>query len=215
MGRYLDNRMEEYILSHIDAENDYMHRLWREINLRLYNGHMTSDHLQGSLLRMVVSMLRPRRVLEVGTFGGYSALCMASALTDDAHLFTYDVNDELEGFTRQWINGSPYADRITYIVGDALQLAPTLGETFDLVLLDGDKRRYIDAYQMAMRVTGDEALILADNTLWSGNILDPAYDHDKQTSGVKVFNDYVAADPRVHTFILPFRDGVSIIQKKG
>ena len=213
--RYYSDTLEAYLLSHLPQESDYMHRLWRDINLRLYNGHMTSDHLQGELLRMFVRMVRPRRVLEVGTFGGYSALAMAAALSDEAHLYTFDSNDELEPFTRPWIEQSPHARRVTYIVGNALTGAPQLGETFDLVFLDGDKRSYIDAYEMAMSITSPTALILADNTLWSGNILDPAYANDRQTQGVKAFNDHVTADDRVDAFILPFRDGMTIIRKKG
>ncbi len=213
-SRYFDIAFEDYMLQHIDAESDYMHRLWRAINLQLYNGHMTSDHLQGSLLRMLVRMVRPHRVLEVGTFGGYSALSMAAALTDDAHLYTFDSNDELEPFTRRWIEGAPYASRITYMVGDAVQVAPRLGEMFDMVFLDGDKRTYVEAYEMAMGITTPDALIVADNTLWSGNILNEAYAHDRQTQGVKAFNDHVAADMRVSTFILPFRDGMTLLKKK-
>ena len=213
--RYYSDTLEAYLLSHLPQESDYMHRLWRDINLRLYNGHMTSDHLQGELLRMFVRMVRPQRVLEVGTFGGYSALAMASALSDEAHLYTFDSNDELEPFTRPWIEQSPHARRVTYIVGDALTGAPQLGETFDFVFLDGDKRSYIDAYEMAMSITSPTALILADNTLWSSNILDPAYANDRQTQGVKAFNDHVTADDRGDAFILPFRDGMTIIRKKG
>lgn len=212
--RYFPDTLEHYLLQHIDSEHPYLHRLWRAINLHLYNGHMTSDHLQGSLLQWLVRLVRPRRVLEVGTFGGYSALAMAAALSDDAHLVTFDSNDELEPFTRPWIEASPWAQRVTYRVGDALTEAPQLGKLFDMVFLDGDKRTYVDAYEMAMRLTTPQALIVADNTLWSGNILDDAYAHDRQTMGVKAFNDHVAADPRVSTFILPFRDGITLLQKR-
>ena len=128
----------DYILAHIDAEPDYLHRLWRATNLELLNGRMASGHLQGRLLKMLVEMVRPRNILEVGTFSGYSALCMAEGLADDdCRVYTFEVNDEVEDFTRRWIAGSPYGHRVQFTIGDALQLAPALGITFDMAFLDG------------------------------------------------------------------------------
>ena len=205
----------DYILAHIDAEPDYLHRLWRATNLELLNGRMASGHLQGRLLKMLVEMVRPRNILEVGTFSGYSALCMAEGLADDdCRVYTFEVNDEVEDFTRRWIAGSPYGHRVQFTIGDALQLAPALGITFDMAFLDGDKRTYIEAYEMALKVVRPGGFILADNTLWDGHVTDPAYDRDHQTQGIRRFNNYVAADARTDKVILPIRDGLTIVKKK-
>ena len=205
----------DYILAHIDAEPDYLHRLWRATNLELLNGRMASGHLQGRLLKMLVEMVRPRNILEVGTFSGYSALCMAEGLADDdCRVYTFEVNDEVEDFTRRWIAGSPFGHRVQFTIGDALQLAPALGITFDMAFLDGDKRTYVEAYEMALKVVRPGGFILADNTLWDGHVADPAYDRDHQTQGIRRFNDHVAADTRADKVILPIRDGLTIIKKK-
>ena len=205
----------DYILAHIDAEPDYLHRLWRATNLELLNGRMASGHLQGRLLKMLVEMVRPRNILEVGTFSGYSALCMAEGLADDdCRVYTFEVNDEVEDFTRRWIAGSPFGHRVQFTIGDALQLAPALGITFDMAFLDGDKRTYVEAYEIALKVVRPGGFIMADNTLWDGHVADPAYDRDHQTQGIRRFNDHVAADTRADKVILPIRDGLTIIKKK-
>ncbi len=205
--------IDDYLLRHIDPESDYLHRLWRAANIHLLAGRMSSGHLQGRLLKMLVKMIRPHRILEVGTFAGYSAICMAEGLTGDGRLYTFEIDDELEDFTRQWIDGSPVAHRIDFRIGDAITEAPRLGIPFDLVFLDGDKRTYTDAYEMALRVTTPGAFILADNTLWDGHVADSAYDRDAQTRGIRAFNDLVAADPRVEKVILPLRDGLTLMRK--
>lgn len=208
------NCQSEYILSHIDAEPEYLYRLWRATNIHLLNGRMASGHLQGRLLKMLVQMIRPKNVLEVGTFSGYSALSMAEGLEADGHLYTFEIDDEQEDFTRQWIEGSAVADRITFIIGDAISEAPRLGVTFDMVFLDGDKRTYVEAYEMALGVLRPGGFIIADNTLWDGHITDPAYDRDHQTQGIRRFNDHVATDQRVEKVIVPLRDGLTLIRKK-
>ena len=204
----------DYILSHIDAEPDYLHRLWRATNLELLNGRMASGHLQGRLLKMLVEMIRPRNILEVGTFSGYSALCMAEGLADDdCRVYTFEVNDEVEDFTRQWIGGSPFGHRVQFTIGNALQLAPALGISFDMAFLDADKRTYVEAYEMALSVVRTGGFIIADNTLWDGHVVDSSYDRDHQTQGIRRFNDYVAADARTEKVILPIRDGLTIMKK--
>ncbi len=206
--------LDDYILSHSDPEPDYLYRLWRATNIHLLHGRMASGHLQGRLLTMLVTMIRPQRILEVGTFSGYSALCMAEGLPDGGILYTYEINDEQEDFTRPWIEGSPYHDRIRFLIGDAVTEAPRLGITFDLVFLDGDKRTYVDAYEMALSVLAPGGFILADNTLWDAHVVDPTYARDAQTQGILAFNDHVAADPRVQRVILPLRDGLTLIRKR-
>ena len=204
----------DYILSHIDTEPDYLHRLWRATNLELLNGRMASGHLQGRLLKMLVRMIRPATILEVGTFSGYSAISMAEGLDEGGRLYTFEINDEMEDFTRPWIEGSPVADKIEFIIGDALIEAPKLGIQFDMAFIDGDKRTYRECYEMVMTILRPDGFILADNTLWDGHVVDHAYDQDRQTQGIETFNDYIADDDRVEQVILPLRDGLTLIRKK-
>ena len=208
------NALEDYILAHTEPEPDYLYRLWRATNIHTIHGRMASGHLQGRLLKMLVQMIRPERILEVGTFSGYSAISMAEGLLGDGHLYTFEINDEMEDFTRPWIEGSSVADRITFIIGDALTEAPKLGLMFDMAFIDGDKRTYRDCYEMVMRLLKPGGFILADNTLWDGHVVDHAYDHDRQTQGIETFNDYVMTDGRVEQVILPLRDGLTLIRKK-
>ena len=206
--------LDDYILDHTSPEPDYLYRLWRATNVKTLHGRMASGHLQGRLLKMLVEMIRPQNVLEVGTFSGYSAISMAEGLTEGGRLYTFEVNDEMEDFTRPWIEQSAVADKITFIIGDALDGAPRLGVEFDMVFIDGDKRAYCDYYDMALSVLRPGGFIVADNTLWDGHVTDPAYDHDQQTQGIRRFNDYVAGDPRTEQVILPMRDGLTLIRKK-
>lgn len=206
--------LDDYILDHTSPEPDYLYRLWRATNLKTLHGRMASGHLQGRLLKMLVEMIRPQNVLEVGTFSGYSAISMAEGLNEGGRLYTFEVNDEMEDFTRPWIEQSAVADKITFIIGDALDGAPRLGVEFDMVFIDGDKRAYCDYYDMALSVLRPGGFIVADNTLWDGHVTDPAYDHDQQTQGIRRFNDYVAGDLRSEQVILPMRDGLTLIRKK-
>ena len=209
-----DEAIEAYILQHMDEESDYLKALYRKAHLKLINPRMTSGHLQGRLLKMLVQLARPKRVLEIGTFAGYSALCMAEGLGEGALLHTYEIDDELEDFTRPWIEGSPYGDKVCFHIGNALEEVPQLGEVFDFVFMDGDKRQYMECYEMILQHTSPGALILADNTLWDGHVVDKAYLNDRQTVAINEFNAFVAADKRVEKLILPLRDGLTMIRKK-
>lgn len=204
--------LEKYVLSHIDAEGDYLYRLYRATNIQLLHGRMASGHLQGRLLKMLVEMVKPKNILEVGTFSGYSAICLAEGLADGGKVYTFEINDEQEDFTRPWIEGSHVADKIEFIIGDAITEAPRLGIIFDMAFIDGDKRTYIETYEMALKVMKPGGFILADNTLWDGHVVDPAYDHDQQTIGIRNFNDHISRDPRVEKVILPLRDGLTLIK---
>lgn len=210
----MTDELEQYVLAHSDPEGDYLHRLWRATNLHTLHGRMASGHLQGRLLRMLVRMARPRRVLEIGTFSGYSAICIAEGLDDGARLYTFEINDEMEDFTRPWIEGSAVADKIEFIIGDAIKEAPKLGVTFDMAFIDGDKRTYTDAYEMTMGILRPGGFILADNTLWDGHVLEAPHPTDRQTAGIESFNDFIAHDDRVEKLILPLRDGLTIAMKK-
>lgn len=206
--------IEKYVLTHSEPEGDYLYRLYRATNIHTIHGRMASGHLQGRLLKMLVSMIRPKNILEVGTFSGYSAICMAEGLDEGGKVWTFEINDEMEDFTRPWIENSPVADKIDFRIGDANIEAPKLGVTFDLAFVDGDKRTYVETYEMVLRLLRPGGYIIADNTLWDGHVTDPAYDHDHQTQGIRQFNDHVAADNRVEQVIVPLRDGLTLIRKK-
>lgn len=206
--------LESYILNHIEPEPDYLYRLWRATNIHMLHGRMASGHLQGRLLKMLVKMIRPKNVLEVGTFSGYSAICMAEGLEKGGMVYTFEINDEQEDFTRPWIEGAPVADRIRFIIGDANTEAPKLGITFDMAFIDGDKRTYRDTYETVLALLRPGGFIVADNTLWDGHVVDHNYDRDPQTQGIETFNDYVMHDDRVEQVILPLRDGLTLIYKR-
>ena len=206
--------LDEYVLRHTEAEPEYLYRLWRATNIRTIHGRMASGHLQGRLLKMLVEMIQPQWVLEVGTFSGYSAISMAEGLPEGGRLYTFEINDEMEDFTRPWIEGSEVADKIEFIIGDALTEAPKLGITFDMAFIDGDKRTYCECYEMVMGILRPGGFILADNTLWDGHVVDESYSKDHQTQGIVDFNDHVARDERTEQVILPLRDGLTIIRKK-
>lgn len=205
--------IDEYILRHIDEESDYLKALYRDTHLKLLYPRMASGHLQGRVLKMFVRMIRPRQVLEIGTYSGYSALCMAEGLPDRGMLHTFEINDEQEDFTRFWLENSVYADKIKFYIGDALELVPKLGLAFDFAFIDGDKRKYVDYYEMTLNCLSDGGYIIADNTLWDGHVLDHLSGGERQTAGIKSFNDLVAGDKRVEKVILPLRDGLTVIKK--
>lgn len=207
-----ENILDEYVLSHSDAEPEYLYRLWRATNVHMLHGRMASGHLQGRLLKMFVKMVNPQNIIEVGTFSGYSALCMAEGLSEHGHLYTFEINDEQEPFTRKWIENSPWADKITFIIGDAATEAKKIGKSFDFAFMDGDKRTYVETYESLLPLMNKGAFILADNTLWDGHVTDAEYDKDQQTVGIRRFNDYVAADKRVEKVLLPLRDGLTMIR---
>lgn len=217
--------LQDYIESCTTPEPELLARIARDTNLHVINPHMLSGQVQGELLRMLSRMIRPRRILELGTFTGYSALCLAEGLTDDGLLITIEHNDELEETIRHNFSLSPMGARIQLIIGDAKNIlshpiasascseASSSEASFDLVFIDADKREYPEYYDLVFPLVRPGGFILADNTLWDGHITDPAYDRDKQTLGLRRFNRMVADDPRVSQVILPVRDGLTIIYK--
>lgn len=209
-----EDMLEEYISAHIDAEGEVLSALYRDTNIHLLNPRMASGHIQGRLLKMLTRMIAPQRVLEIGTFTGYSAICIAEGLPAGAVVHTIEYDDELEDFIRKWIERSGMSDRICLHIGDALKIAPALGMTFDMVFIDGEKREYPQYYGMALDLVRPGGYIIADNTLWDGHVVDPAYDRDAQTIAVRQFNDMVAADGRVEVAMIPIRDGITLIRKK-
>ena len=206
--------IDAYILNHIDEEGEYLTALYRATNIHLLRPRMASGHLQGRILKMFVEMIRPKNILEIGTYSGYSALCMAEGLEDGGMLHTFEINDEQEDFTRPWLEQSAYADKIRFYIGDVMQLLPSMDIVFDMAFIDGNKRFYLDYYELVLNKLRKGGFILADNTLWDGHVLDDPKQSDQQTIGIKAFNDFVATDKRVEKVILPLRDGLTIIRKK-
>ena len=208
-----EEKLEEYISAHIDPEGNLLHSIYRDTNLRLLNPRMASGHIQGRLLKMLVSMIRPKLVLEVGTFTGYATLCMAEGLPPEGTIHTVEIDDELEDFIRKGFEKSPYSDRIRLHIGDAVNVVRELGLMFDLIFLDGEKSEYPAYYQVLMDYLNPGGYMIADNTLWDGHVIEESYDRDPQTAAVKRFNDMVHADKRVEVAMIPIRDGLTIIRK--
>lgn len=210
----MTEELEEYILAHISPEGEMLRRLNRETHLYHLRPRMCSGHLQGRLLKMFVRMIAPKTILELGTFTGYSALCLAEGIAPDGVVHTIEIDDELEDFIRAHFDASEYGSRIVLHIGDAEQIIPTLDTRFDLVFIDANKRDYVAYYEMAMQVLNPGGFIIADNTLWDGKVVTCTEKIDAQTAGILAFNDHVAADDRVEVVIIPLRDGLTIIHKK-
>ena len=209
-----EDLLEEYISAHIGPESALLRDLYRETNLRLLNPRMASGHIQGRLLKMLVTMIRPQTILEIGTFTGYATLCMAEGLPDGGIIHTVEIDDELEDFIQKGFEISSFSDRIRLHIGDALKVVPKLGLMFDMIFLDGEKREYPDYYTVLLDYLKPGGYMIADNTLWDGHVVDSNYESDPQTAAVKRFNDMAAADDRVEVAMIPIRDGLSIIRKK-
>ena len=210
--------LEKYVHEFSEPEEELLHELDRETNLRAVAPRMLSGHIQGRLLEMLVRMMRPRRVLEIGTFTGYSALSMAAGLDEGAELHTVEVDDEQEEFIRSYFARSPHGDKITLHIGSALEIAPKLGGEFDMVFIDGDKREYPAYYRMGddggRRLVHGGSVLIADNILWSGKVVQPIAHNDRHTQALVEFNRMVVEDPRVENVIVPLRDGLNLIRIK-
>ena len=214
--------LAEYIEQHSSPESDALRKITRSTHLELINPRMLSGHVQGRVLSMISQMIQPKRILELGTFTGYSALCLAEGLTEKGKLLSIEHNDELEDMIRRNLALSPLGEKIELVIGDAKEELRRLGErreakgagVFDLVFIDADKKEYCDYLDLVLPLMREGGWILADNTLWDGHIIESAYDKDKQTVALRAFNDKVAADNRLEKVILPLRDGLTIIRVK-
>ena len=214
--------LAEYIEQHSSPESDALRKITRSTHLELINPRMLSGHVQGRVLSMLSQMIHPQRILELGTFTGYSALCLAEGLSDDGKLVTIEHNDEMEDSIRRNLALSRLGEKIELVIGDAKAVLQQLKKDckkcksaeFDLVFIDADKKEYCDYLDLVLPLMRLGGWILADNTLWDGHIIDPAYDKDKQTLALRAFNDKVAQDPRLEKVILPLRDGLTIIRVK-
>ena len=215
--------LSEYIEQHSSPESDVLQQITRSTHLEVINPRMSSGHVQGRVLSMISQMIQPQRILELGTFTGYSALCLAEGLTEDGQLLTIEHNDEMEDSIHRNLALSPIGEKVQLLIGDAKEELRLLGEevirqqgmAFDLAFIDADKKEYCDYLDLVLPLMRPGGWILADNTLWDGHIIDPAYDKDKQTVSLRAFNDKVAQDPQLEKVILPLRDGLTIIRVKG
>jgi len=205
--------MEEYILNHLEPEPEYLKILTRKTYVQLVNGRMVSGHLQGRFLKMLCRMINPQNVLEIGAFTGYSALCLAEGIAENAHVDTIEIDDELEDFLRENFENSPFEHKITLHIGDALKIIPNLKKVFDLAFIDGDKRQYIDYFELILPKVRKGGFILADNTLWNGKVVEPLERNDNQTRAILDFNKFISNDKRIEQVLIPLRDGLTIIRK--
>lgn len=207
-------QLDRYVLGHTTPENPLLGRLFRDTYVKVHHPRRTSDHLSGKFLEMICRMVRPQRVLEIGTFTGYGALALAGGLVPGAELHTIEINDELEPIIQSWVNESPHRDKIHLHIGNALSVIPGLDMSFDLVFIDGEKDQYVDYYEAALAKTRPGGFLIADNALWSGKVLAPEIpENDHFTRGVMRFNDHVQQDDRVENLLLPVFDGIMVIRK--
>ena len=205
----------DYISEHSSPQPAYLDQIVHRTGLYTINPRMLSGHVQGRFLSFLSRLIRPTRILELGTFAGFSALCLAEGLQPGGKVVTIEKNDELEDFIRENLALSPLGEQVELHIGSTRDVLPTLPteELFDLVFIDADKREYVHDYELLFPLVKSGGIILADNTLWDGHIIDPAYDMDKQTVALRAFNDYIRCDNRVSCLILPVRDGLTIITK--
>ena len=206
----------EYIEQHSSPESDVLQQITHSTHIEMINPRMMSGHVQGRVLSMISQMIQPSRILELGTFTGYSALCLAEGLREDGRLVSLEHNDELEDMIRRNLSLSPLGERIDLVIGDACEwlAAQTTDQLYDLVFIDADKREYSAYLDAILPLVRPGGWILADNTLWDGHIVEAAYDKDKQTIALRAFNQQVAQDRRLEKVILPIRDGLTIIRVK-
>ncbi len=210
----MNEKIEQYISDHTEAESEILASLNRETQHRILNPRMLSGHVQGKILEMISKMINPSFILEIGTFTGYSAICLAKGLTDDGELHTIEINDELETFILQHLKKSEYHNKIKLHIGNAIDIISSINQSIDLVFIDADKRQYLDYYHMVVDKVRKGGFILADNVLWSGKVIEPLSPNDDYTKGIMEFNDFVHNDNRVENVILPVRDGIMLLRKK-
>lgn len=208
------NEIDKYILNHIDAEDEILNELDRDTHLNVLGARMISGHLQGQVLTMLSKMIRPKAILEIGTFTGYSAICLAKGLQENGKLITIEIDDELEIRAKKYFEKAGILQNVIQLIGPALEIIPTLNETFDLVFIDAHKPEYPDYYRAVFEKVNYGGYIIADNTLWSGKVIETPPEDDDFTKGIIEFNSIIKNDNRVEKVILPLRDGMTIIRKK-
>ncbi|MCF0074842.1 O-methyltransferase [Dyadobacter sp. CY261] len=211
--KFLVEEIEEYSAAHTDEENALLKSLNRDTHANILNPRMLSGHVQGRFLSMISRMIRPDRILEIGTYTGYSGICLCEGLTPTGKLITIDVNEELESFTQRFFDQTTFKDQIDYRIGNALDIIPTLMDTFDIVFIDADKINYSSYFNLCLDKVRPGGFLIADNVLWSGKVVQQLNKTDKDTQALLDFNRMVHEDPRVSNILLPIRDGLMILQK--
>ena len=211
---FLDPKIEEYALKYCDPESDLLNELNRQTHLKIMHPRMLSGHLQGRILSSYSKAIKPNSILEIGTYTGYSALCLAEGLTTNGILHTIDMNEELASFTQNFIDKSEFNNKIKFHVGDALKIIPNIDLKWDLVFIDADKENYSNYFDLVIEQVRNGGWIIADNVLWSGKVLEPTNKNDFETQSLKNFNEKVKSDTRVSNLLLPVRDGMMIMIKK-
>ncbi len=215
MNYEIESALDAYVDRHSSPEPTHLQQLTRESHLRLINGRMVSGHLQGRLLKMLTQLCAPKLAVELGTFTGYSALCIAEGMPEDGCLVTIEVDDELEDFIRRQLDSTEHGRKVELRIGPAIEVCREFtDESVDMMFIDADKRQYPEYLKEAVRMIRPGGLIIADNTLWSGHVCDHAYENDPQTRGVREFNEMAVSLEEFETVILPFRDGISLLRKK-
>jgi len=210
----VNKELEQYILEHTTQEENVLKELTRETHINVMRPRMLSGHLQGQLLKMLSSMLSPKNILEIGTYTGYSGICLAQGLAEGGKLYTIDINDEIEDFTMSFIEKAELTEKIEFLIGDALEIIPSLDKQWDLVFIDADKRDYLNYYNAVIDNVRSGGFILADDVLWDGKVVEKVEKNDKQTQGIIAFNQFVQEDERVENVIIPLRHGITLIRKK-
>lgn len=211
---FLEKAIQFYSENHSQDESELLKKLNRETFLKVPQPRMLSGHLQGRFLSFISKLISPQRILEIGTYTGYSALCLAEGLNDSGKLFTIDPNEETNFFARKFFNESPYSAKIVLMQGQALSIIPQLNEVFDLVFIDADKKNYQNYYDAVIGKVPSGGLIIADNVLWSGKVVEDINKMDVDTKLIHAFNEFVSSDERVESLLLPIRDGLMILRKK-
>ncbi len=206
-----ERKLEQYITAHIDAEDDVLKELNRETHVKILHPRMLAGHLQGVILKMFCKMLNPQYILEIGTYTGYTAICMAMAMKQEGEVHTIEINDELSDISEKYFKKSGYKQNIKQYTGDARQVIKQLNYTYDLIFIDGDKKQYTDYYLLAIEKVRKGGMIIADNVLWNNKVINE-HEHDKETEGIRRFNNTVKNDQRVEKVILPVRDGIMLIR---
>lgn len=210
----VNKELEDYILDHTTEEDGLLKELSRETHIKVLRPRMLSGHLQGQLLKMLSYMAKPKNILEIGTYTGYSAICLAQGLAEGGKLYTIDINDEIEEFTTKYLEKSGLSDKIEFLIGDALDIIPDLDVEFDMVFIDADKRHYLDYYKQLFDKIKPGGFIIADDILWDGKVVEKVVSNDHQTKGILAFNEFVQNDDRVENVIIPLRHGITLIRKK-
>lgn len=210
---FISQVLDDYVCNHTGKEPELLYNLNRRTHIEVLRSRMLSGHFQGRVLSMLSKMIQPNRILEIGTYTGYSALCFAEGLKKDGEIITIDVNEELEDIIQEHVQQSPFKDQIKLVIGDAMDIIPKMKEKFDIVFIDADKENYVNYYDLVFDNVNVGGYIIADNVLWSGKVIEEVSENDKDTQTILDYNKKIHEDKRVENVLLPIRDGILIARK--